>query len=151
MAAIESGVVTKRLPLRLQELEEEEEKLKAELDFAKASDFIITPEQIEFLLWQFVDPLDDESWEDYKRRIIKCFVQSVFLDETMSEEELDYPVLFPIQDRGFRCRSGGSAGRFPCSSELPHGAAPEEEMAKGGRVWYTSPTEERRRSNEALF
>ena len=127
MAAIESGVVTKRLPLRLQELEEEEEKLKAELDFAKASDFIITPEQIEFLLWQFVDPLDDESWEDYKRRIIKCFVQSVFL----------YPVLFPIQDRGFRCRSGGSAGRFPCSSELPHGAAPEEEMAKGGRVWYT--------------
>ena len=79
MAAIESGVVTKRLPLRLQELEEEEEKLKAELDFAKASDFIITPEQIEFLLWQFIDPLDDESWEDYKRRIIKCFVQSVFL------------------------------------------------------------------------
>ena len=94
MGAIESGVVTKRLPLRLQELEEKEEKLKAELDFAKASDFIITPEQIEFLLWQFVDPLDDESWEDYKRRIIKCFVQSVFLYETMSEEELDYSFLF---------------------------------------------------------
>lgn len=79
MSAIESGVVTKRLPIRLQELEDEEEKLEAELAYAKASDFIITPKQIEFLLWQFTEPLADESWEDYKRRIIKCFVHAVYL------------------------------------------------------------------------
>lgn len=79
MTAIESGVVTKRLPARLQELEDEEEQLEAELEFAKACDFILPPDQIEFLLWQFVEPLDDESWDDYKRRIIKCFVDAVYL------------------------------------------------------------------------
>ena len=133
MAAIESGAVTKRLPLRLQELEEEEEKLKAELAIVKASDFVITPEQIEFLLWQFIDPLDDESWEDYKRRIIKCFVHAVFLyDDKLliyynvsrdgeTRIQSDVELLEEALGGEFDQRSSGStiliAGRTP-SSEI---------------------------------
>lgn len=132
MAAIESGVVTKRLPLRLQELEEEEEKLKAELDFAKASDFIISPEQIEFLLWQFIDPLDDESWEDYKRRIIKCFVQSVFLyDDKLliyynvsrdgeTRIQSDVELLEEALAGEFDQRSSGSTTREPDEPSVLH-------------------------------
>lgn len=77
--AIESGVRTKSLPIRLAELENEQEQVEAELAIAKATDFIITADQIEFLLWQFASPLEGESWEDYKRRIIKCFVHQIFL------------------------------------------------------------------------
>lgn len=77
--AIESGVKTKTLPARLQELENEEETLEAELDIAKASDYIITAQQIEFLLTQFAERWECESEEDYRRRIIKCFVHKVFL------------------------------------------------------------------------
>lgn len=79
MRAIESGIVTKSLPLRLQELEYEEESIKAELAIAKASDFILTPNQIEYALWQFVEPLPEETYEAYKRRIIKCFVHAVYV------------------------------------------------------------------------
>lgn len=77
--AIESGVKTKTLPARLQELENEEETLEAELDIAKASDYLITAQQIEFLLTQFIERWECESEEDYRRRIIKCFVHKVFL------------------------------------------------------------------------
>ena len=79
MHAIESGVKTKTLPARLQELENEEETLEAELDIAKASDYIITAQQIEFMLTQFAERWECESEEDYRRRIIKCFVHKVFL------------------------------------------------------------------------
>ena len=40
---------------------------------------VITPAQIEFLLWQFSQPQERESEDDYRRRIIKCFVHKVFL------------------------------------------------------------------------
>lgn len=79
MHAIESGVKTKTLPARLQELENEEEALEAELAIAKASDFVITADQIEFLLTQFAESWECESEEEYHRRIIKCFVHKVFL------------------------------------------------------------------------
>ncbi len=79
LRAIESGVVTKTLPARLAELENEQERLEAELAIAKATDFIITAEQIEYLLYQFTEPIEGESWDDYKRRIIKCFVYQVYV------------------------------------------------------------------------
>lgn len=77
--AIESGAKTKSLPKRLAELEEAQEQTEAELAIAKATDFVITPEQIEYMLWQFASPLEGESWDDYKRKIIKCFVHQVYL------------------------------------------------------------------------
>ena len=48
-----------------------------ELAIAKATDVVITPEQIEFLLWQFSQPQEGETEDDYRRRIIKCFVYKV--------------------------------------------------------------------------
>lgn len=125
MRAIESGVVTKSLPARLQELENEEEALEAELAIAKASDFIITPEQIEFILWQFVEPLQEESYEDYKRRIIKCFVHAVYLyddrlliyynvsrdGETRVESDID--LLGEVFDERFSGSTISIAGRTP--------------------------------------
>ncbi|WP_304584041.1 recombinase family protein [Acutalibacter muris] len=79
LKAIESGVITKTLPARLAELENEQESIEAELAIAKATDVVITPEQIEFLLWQFSQPQEGETEDDYRRRIIKCFVHKVFL------------------------------------------------------------------------
>ena len=121
MRAIESGVVTKTLPQRLQELENEQEAIEAELAFAKAADFVITAPQIEFLLYQFVDPQEGESWQDYKRRIIKCFVSQVYLydgklliyynvsrdgrSRVQSEVELAEAVLGEVFDQ---CSSGST-------------------------------------------
>ena len=79
LKAIESGVVTKALPTRLAELENEQESIEAELAIAKATDVVITPEQIEFLLWQFAQPQKGEGEDEYRRRINKCFVHKVFL------------------------------------------------------------------------
>ena len=120
MHAIESGVRTKTLPARLQELENEEEALEAELAIAKASDFVITADQIEFLLTQFAEPWECESEEDYHRRIIKCFVYKVFLfDDKLliyynvsrdgkTREQSEAELLEEALGEGFDKRSSGS-------------------------------------------
>nr|DAV65334.1 MAG TPA: integrase [Caudoviricetes sp.] len=129
MHAIESGVKTKTLPARLQELENEEEALEAELAIAKASDFVITADQIEFLLTQFAEPWECESEEEYHRRIIKCFVHKVFLfDDKLliyynvsrdgkTREQSEAELLEEALGEGFDKRSSGStiliAGRTP--------------------------------------
>lgn len=129
MHAIESGVKTKTLPARLQELENEEEALEAELTIAKASDFVITTDQIEFLLTQFAEPWECESEEEYHRRIIKCFVHKVFLfDDKLliyynvsrdgkTREQSEAELLEEVLGEGFDKRSSGStiliAGRTP--------------------------------------
>lgn len=120
MHAIESGVRTKTLPARLQELENEEEALEAELAIAKASDFVITADQIEFLLTQFAEPWECESEEEYHRRIIKCFVYKVFLfDDKLliyynvsrdgkTREQSEAELLEEALGEGFDKRSSGS-------------------------------------------
>ena len=124
MHAIESGVKTKTLPARLQELENEEEALEAELAIAKASDFVITADQIEFLLTQFAEPWECESEEEYHRRIIKCFVHKVFLfDDKLliyynvsrdgkTREQSEAELLEEALGEGFDKRSSGSTKRF---------------------------------------
>lgn len=121
----ETGYIENIAAARLQELENEEEALEAELAIAKASDFIITPEQIEFILWQFVEPLQEESYEDYKRRIIKCFVHAVYLyddrlliyynvsrdGETRVESDID--LLGEVFDERFSGSTISIAGRTP--------------------------------------
>lgn len=123
MHAIESGVKTKTLPARLQELENEEEALEAELAIAKASDFVITTDQIEFLLTQFAEPWECESEEEYHRRIIKCFVHKVFLfDDKLliyynvsrdgkTREQSEAELLEEALGEGFDKRSSGSTKR----------------------------------------
>ena len=120
MHAIESGVKTKTLPARLQELENEEEALDAELAIAKASDFVITTDQIEFLLTQFAEPWECESEEEYRSRIIKCFVHKVFLfDDKLliyynvsrdgkTREQSEAELLGEDLGEGFDKRSSGS-------------------------------------------
>ena len=104
----------------LQELENEEEALEAELAIAKASDFVITADQIEFLLTQFAEPWECESEEEYHRRIIKCFVHKVFLfDDKLliyynvsrdgkTREQSEAELLEEALGEGFDKRSSGS-------------------------------------------
>ena len=129
LKAIESGVVTKTLPARLQELEQEQESIEAELTIAKATDVVITPEQIEYLLWQFSKPQEEESADEYRRRIIKCFVHKVFLFDNKlliyynvsrdgrTREQSTVELLEEALSAGFDQRSSGStiwiAGRTP--------------------------------------
>ena len=132
MHAIESGVKTKTLPARLQELENEEEALEAELAIAKAADFVITTDQIEFLLTQFAEPWECESEEEYHRRIIKCFVHKVFLfDDKLliyynvsrdgkTREQSEAELLEEALGEGFDKRSSGSGLQFP-SVSAPEG------------------------------
>jgi hypothetical protein len=114
------------MPARLQELENEQEAVEAALAIAKATDFLIKPDQIEFLLCQFESPQEGESWQDYKRKIIKCFVSQVVLyDDKLliyynvsrdgeahdrSVVDLDADTLAEVFDQ----RSSGSTKRKSC-------------------------------------
>ena len=120
LKAIESGVVTKTLPARLAKLENEQESIETELAIAKATDIVITPEQIEFLLWQFSQPQEGETEDDYRRRIIKCFVHKVFLfDDKLllyynvsrdgkTREQSNVELLEEALSAGFDQRSSGA-------------------------------------------
>ena len=120
LKAIESGVVTKTLPARLAKLENEQESIETELAIAKATDVVITPEQIEFLLWQFSQPQEGETEDDYRRRIIKCFVHKVFLfDDKLllyynvsrdgkTREQSNVELLEEALSAGFDQRSSGA-------------------------------------------
>ena len=120
LKAIESGVVTKTLPARLAKLEIEQESIETELAIAKATDVVITPEQIEFLLWQFSQPQEGETEDDYRRRIIKCFVHKVFLfDDKLllyynvsrdgkTREQSNVELLEETLSAGFDQRSSGA-------------------------------------------
>jgi hypothetical protein len=77
LKAIETGVETTTLPLRLKELEAERIVLAEELKDAEAKTFILTPEHIEFLLLQYAKKGEDEH--TYKREIIESFVSEVYL------------------------------------------------------------------------
>jgi hypothetical protein len=76
--AIESGVETTSLPIRLRELEIERLQLSDELKGAEARQLIISPEHIEFLLRQYVERGDADEHE-YRKRIINGLVSEVYL------------------------------------------------------------------------
>ncbi len=77
LRAIESGVDTMSLPVRLKELEMEGLQLHDELKAAEARKIILTPEHIEFMLMQYAEKGADE--QAYKKEIIDCFVSEVYL------------------------------------------------------------------------
>lgn len=77
--AIESGVVTESLPKRIKELEAEGVQLQAELKKAEAKNIVLTPEHIEFMLGQYAVKDENESDNDYRKKIIDCFVSEVYL------------------------------------------------------------------------
>lgn len=77
LRAIESGVDTMSLPVRLKELEMEGLQLNDELKAAEARKIVLTPEHIEFMLMQYAEKGEDE--QAYKKEIIDCFVSEVYL------------------------------------------------------------------------
>jgi DNA invertase Pin-like site-specific DNA recombinase len=77
LRAIESGVETTTLPLRLKELELERLQLTDGLKNAEARRIVLTPEHIEFMLLQYAEKGEDE--QAYKKEIIECFVSEVYL------------------------------------------------------------------------
>lgn len=75
--AVEKGLATETLLERLQTLESEKTAIEGELAYYKATDLGLSEEQLYFFLESFLKPEDD--YEEYKRRIINCFVNKVFL------------------------------------------------------------------------
>lgn len=76
---IESGTITKTLPERLQELENEQSAIQGEIAFLKNKRLNCSADQILFMLMKHLDPYPGESEQDYRRRIISDFVSEVYL------------------------------------------------------------------------
>jgi len=129
--AIESGAVTKSLPARLKELEDEQEILEAELPIAQKTNFIIKLEQIEYLLYQYAEPLENEDWAAYKKRIIDCFVLQVYLYDNKiliyynisrdgkTRMETDLPALEDAMEHEFNACSTKSTKRLTKKMQGP--------------------------------
>ena len=79
--AIEAGAFSAALQIRLKSLEEEAEAIKSEIAYQRALDVKFTEEQIEFMLLDYAQPPDDDDWDAYKQRIIRCFVCAVYLHD----------------------------------------------------------------------
>lgn len=89
LKAIESGVETKSLPIRLRELEIEQAHLEKEYERAQAHFVTLTPEQIEFMLLQYATLWEDER--AYKKEIIDSFVSEIYLYDDRLLYILQYP------------------------------------------------------------
>ena len=76
--AIESGIATATLPARLQELEREQDVIQGELIHLKSEHSKLTEDQILFALMQYIEPKQGESTQEYRKRIITCFVSEVY-------------------------------------------------------------------------
>lgn len=84
LKAIESGTATKTLPERLQQLEEEQTVLMGEIAYLKSKKLDFDEDQILFMLMQYLEPFENETEQEYHRRIITCFVAEVYAyDDTI--------------------------------------------------------------------
>lgn len=79
LQAIETGSTSKALVDRLQKLEDDQVILRGEVARLRVVKPNLTEDQILFALMHFLDPLKDETEQEYRRRIIKCFVSEVIL------------------------------------------------------------------------
>ena len=78
LKAIESGAATKTLPERLQELENEQTVIQGELVYLQNRHLDLSEDQILFMLMQYLEPFENETEQEYHRRIITCFVAEVY-------------------------------------------------------------------------
>ena len=79
LRTIETGVVTRTLPERLQKLENEEAYIKSELRYLESAQKPdISAEQFEYMLYRFADPAPSEDLSKWHRRIIDAFVSKVW-------------------------------------------------------------------------
>ncbi len=126
LRAIESGVETKSLPLRLQELELENVHLTNELKNAEAKKIVLTPEHIEFLLLQYAEKGEDA--QTHRKEIIESFVSEVYLYDNKlliyyninkNKPQLAQSDLALVESNGFDQRDF-------CSTNIIAGRTPEE-------------------------
>ncbi len=75
--AIETGLASETLLVRLQSLESEKTAIEGELAYLRTATLGLSEAQIHNFIHQFLTP--DDDWEDYKRRIIKSFIHEVYL------------------------------------------------------------------------
>lgn len=80
MAAIESGIITKTTKQRLQELETMQEKLECEIESYKLRTPELNVRPIKFMLEQMRQRTDEPD-DEYRERLLDCFVNSVYLYE----------------------------------------------------------------------
>ncbi len=78
LKAVEKGLATETLLERLGALESEKTALLGEIAYQESLDFGLSKDELEFFLIQFLKS-DGEDWLEYKRRIIKHFVNQVYL------------------------------------------------------------------------
>ena len=84
LKSIESGVATKTLPERLQQLEEEQTVLMGEIAYLKSRKLDFDEDQMLFMLMQYIEPYENETEQEYHKRIIACFVAEVYAyDDTI--------------------------------------------------------------------
>lgn len=78
LRALEKGLAADTLLARLKELEDERQAIEGEIAYLKARNFGLSEDELEFFLRQFIRK-DGESDEEYKKKIITCFVTKVIL------------------------------------------------------------------------
>lgn len=99
MKAIEMGVVTRNTKARLQELEEEEDRLVASIKEEEAKMPKISREMILFTLHRYRDL--DLKLQKNKERLIDGMVKAIFLYDDRLEFYLSYqdePISVPITE-----------------------------------------------------
>lgn len=79
MKAIEAGIITSTTKERMNELECQKEKLEFELSELEVSQPKLTEKQIRYMLTQFQVDKDVVLTEQYKKDLIECFVNAVYV------------------------------------------------------------------------
>ena len=81
MRAIEEGIITSTTKQRLNELEEQKAKLEFELTELEVIQLALSKKQIVYMLTQFKADEDAQLTEEYRKDLIECFVNSVYVYE----------------------------------------------------------------------
>ena len=80
LSAMEQGIVTRSTKARLEELEQQREKLEYEIELVSAKNTVMPKDEIKYLLSHFVRETDEPS-EEYSKDIIEGLVHKVFTYE----------------------------------------------------------------------
>ena len=79
MKAIEEGIITSTTKQRLNELEEQKAQLEFEMTELEIVQPTLSKKQIVYMLTQFKADEDTELTEEYRKDLIECFVNSVYV------------------------------------------------------------------------
>lgn len=77
LSAMEQGIVTRSTKARLEELEQQRDKLEYEIEIVSVKNMVMPKDEIKYLLSRFVRETDEPS-EEYNKDIIEGLVYKVF-------------------------------------------------------------------------